>query len=80
MIDFSRAFRLYHNVKNPKNLVKCDRRLLENLRKLDEKELTAKTENLLTKPEIQGVMARRNEIVKAFEKLIAQKGEKDVLY
>jgi hypothetical protein len=80
MIDFSRAFRLYHSLRNPKNLVKCDRRLLENLRKLDEKELTAKTENLLTKLEVQGVMARRDKIVKAFEQLIAQKGEKEVLY
>ena len=80
MIDFSRAFRLFHNVKNPKNLVKCDRRLLENLRKLDEKELAAHTKKLLTKPEVQGVMARRDKIVKLFEQLIAQKGEKEVLY
>ena len=80
MIDFSRAFRLYHNVKNPKNLVKCDRRLLENLRKLDEKELTEKTKNLLKETEVQGVMARRDKIVKVFEQLIAQKGEAEVLY
>ena len=80
MIDFSRAFRLYHNLKNPKNLVKCDRQLLENLRKLDEKELASNTKNLLTKPEVQGVMARRDKIVKVFEQLIAQKGEKEVLY
>ena len=80
MIDFSRAFRRYHDLRNPKNLVKCDRRLLENLRKLDEKELTEKTQDLLIKPEVQGVMARRDKIVKAFENLIAQKGEKEVLY
>jgi hypothetical protein len=80
MIDFSRAFRLYHDLRNPKNLVKCDRRLLENLRKLDEKVLTAKTKNLLNKSEIQGVMARRDKIVQVFEQLIAQKGEKEVLY
>jgi hypothetical protein len=80
MIDFSRAFRLHHDLKNPKNLVKCDRLLLENLRKLDEKELTEKTKNLLKKSEVQGVMARRDKIVKAFDQLIAQKGEAEVLY
>jgi hypothetical protein len=80
MIDFSRAFRLYHDLRNPKSLEKCDRQLLENLRKLDGKELTEKTKNLLTKSEVQGVMARRDKIVQLFEKLIAQKGEKDVLY
>lgn len=80
MIDFGRAFRLYHDLKNPKNLEKCDRQLLENLRKLDEKELTAKTKGLLTKLEVQGVMARRDKIVKLFEQLIVQKGEKEVLY
>lgn len=80
MIDFSRAFRLYHDLKNPKNLVKCDRQLLDRLRKLDEKELTAQCKDYLTRPEIQGVMARRDKIVKVFEQLIAQKGENQVLY
>jgi hypothetical protein len=80
MIDFGRAFRLYHDLKNPKNLEKCERRLLENLRKLDGKELAAKTKGFLTKPEVDGVMARRDKIVKLFENLIAQKGESAVLY
>ncbi len=80
MIDFSRAFRLHHDLKNPKNLVKCDRQLLQNLRLLEETELTARTKNYLTKVEIQGVMARRDKIVKFFEQLIGQKGEQEVLY
>jgi hypothetical protein len=80
MIDFGRAFRLYDELKNPKNLVKCERRLLENLRKLDEKELMGKVKNYLTKLEVRGVMARRDKIVKLFEQLIAQKGENEVLY
>jgi hypothetical protein len=80
MIDFSRAFRLYHELRNAKDLVKCDRQLLQSLRLLDEKELTARTKDLLTKMEIQGVMARRDKIVQYFEQLIAQKGEQEVLY
>ncbi len=80
MIDFSRAFRLYGDLQNAKNLVKCDRRLLESLRKLDGAEVTAKTKNWLTKAEIKGVMMRRDKIVAHFEKLIAANGEKEVLY
>jgi hypothetical protein len=80
MIDFSRAFRLQHDLRTPKNLVRCERQLLENLRRLDAKELTAKTQEFLTKMEIQGVMARRDKIVKLFEQLIAEKGEQAVLY
>jgi hypothetical protein len=80
MIDFSRAFRLYTTLENPKNLVKCDRQLLQRLRQLDAAELQRKTENWLNKEEIKGVMARRDRIVALFEDLIAKKGEKEVLY
>jgi len=80
MIDFSRAFRLYHELENAKNLVRCDRQLLEKLRQLDREELKSKTMPYLKKPEIDGVMARRDVIVKFFEKLVKDKGEAQVLY
>jgi hypothetical protein len=78
--DFSRAFRLYHDLKDPKDLVMCDRQLLEKLRKLDEDELREKTAPHLSKGEVKAVMARRDKIVAYFEKLVAQKGEGAVLY
>jgi hypothetical protein len=82
MIDFTRAFRLYKDILNPKNLTesKCERQLLENLRKLDRGELTLKTKGYLNKGEIDGVMARRDKIVATFDDLIAKKGEQEVLY
>ncbi len=80
MIDFSRAFRLYHNLENPKNLERCDRRLLEKLRQLDVREVQVSTKDVLTRSEIEGVMARRDLIVKSFERLINEKGENEVLY
>jgi len=80
MIDFTRAFRLYHDLENPKNLVKCSRELLDRLRKLDRAEVTARTKKYLRPPEIEGVMARRDKIVAYFEKLIAEKGEGQVLF
>src|SRR5262249_49536113 len=78
-VDFSRAFRLFNTVRTM-NLVRCDRTLFEKLKSLDGKELAQKTQNYLTKPELQGVMARRDKIVAYFQKLIAEKGESAVLY
>jgi hypothetical protein len=80
MIDFTRAFRLYHDVKEPRGLTNCDRQLFEKLRQLDKTELLARTMGHLTKGEVEAVMARRDKIVAHFQKLIAEKGEKAVLY
>jgi hypothetical protein len=80
MIDFSRAFRLYYNLRNADSLKRCDRQLLEKLRKLDAREVTERTKQYLTGAEIKGVMARRDRIVSLFEKLIREKGENKVLY
>ena len=79
-IDFSRAFRLNKDVKNPKDLVRCDRQLLEKLKALDGNVFTEKTKRYLTKDEVKAVMARRDKIVAQFQTMIAQKGENEVLY
>jgi len=79
-IDFTRAFRLNKELKAPNDLVRCDRQLLEKLKALDAKTLTEKTKNYLTKEEVNAVMARRDKIVAQFQKMIAEKSEKEVLY
>jgi hypothetical protein len=79
-IDFSRAFRLNKEVKSPKDLVRCDRQLLEKLKALDANAFTEKTKHYLTKDEVKAVMARRDKIVAQFQTMIAEKGEKEVLY
>ena len=79
-IDFSRAFRLNKELKNPEDLVRCDRQLLEKLKGLDANALTEKTAHYLTKDEVKAVMARRDKIVAQFQKMIAEKGENEVLY
>src|SRR6267143_4527993 len=48
-VDFSRAFRLLGNLRNPDDLVRCDRHLFEKLKALDGKELQEKTKRYLTK-------------------------------
>ena len=79
-IDFSRAFRHYKNLRDPEDLVRCDRQLFEKLKALDANELARKTEHYLSKDEVQDVMARRDKIVALFQKMISEKGEQEVLY
>jgi hypothetical protein len=79
-IDFTRAFRQFHDLQDPKDLVQCDRRLLEKLRQLSYDEVLDKTKPHLSKSEVKAVMVRRDKIVAYFEKLVAQKGEGAVLY
>jgi len=79
-IDFGRAFRLFKTLKSENDLVQCDRQLLSRLKVLDGNELAAKTKGFLTKEEVEAVMARRNKIVEHFQKLVAEKGESEILY
>lgn len=79
-IDFTRAFRTTKDLRVPKDLVKCDRQLFEKMKALKGDEVAEKTRNYLNKSEVNGVMARRDKIVATFQALIAEKGEKEVLY
>ena len=80
-IDFTRAFRLLQrDLKDPKDLVMCDRQLLEKLRQLDGDTVLEKTKPHLNKSEVKALMARRDKIVGTFQQLVAHKGEGAVLY
>jgi hypothetical protein len=67
MIDHTRAFRLHTTLQNAKNLKKCDRVLLENLKGLSESQLSAALKDYVRPGEIRGLLARRDLIVKFFE-------------
>jgi hypothetical protein len=79
-IDFTRAFRLNKELKDPSDLVRCDRQLFEKLKALDVNALTEKTKHYLSKDEVNAVMARRDKIVAQVQKMITEKGESAVLY
>lgn len=79
-IDFSRAFRRYNTLMDPKDLVMCDRQLLQKLKELNFDEVYEKTRPHLNKAEVKALLARRDKIVEIFQKLVAQKGEGEVLY
>ncbi len=80
IIDFTRAFRLQREIQSPTALQRCDRRLFERLKQLQEAELAKKAGNLLNEWEIEALLVRRNLIVEHFEKQIDARGESLVLY
>ncbi len=79
MIDHTRAFRMYAQLKEKKDLQMCDRTLLARLRSLKSEELQT-LKPYLNEPEIKGLLARRDKIVQLFDQLIKEKGEVAVLY
>lgn len=80
MIDFTRAFRLQTELLYSKDLAKIDRALLPRLEALTKDSVKDEVKDQLTGPEIDAVMKRRDAIVTHFKKLVADLGEKAVLY
>jgi len=80
MIDFSRAFRITKTLQNPKRLTKVDRTLLAGMRGLTMEMLQQRLGRWLGKLELEGLLARRDQIVQFFDKEVAAKGEAAVLY
>jgi len=80
MIDFTRAFRLQPELANPKDLNKCDRALLARIEGLTKDSVRQSVKDNLTSMEIDAMMKRRDNLVAHFKKLIAEKGEAEVLY
>lgn len=80
MIDFTRAFRLQTELLYSKDLAKLDRALLPRLEALTKEGVKKAVDDQLTGPEIDAVLKRRDLIVAHFKKLIADLGEKAVLY
>jgi len=79
-IDLTRAFRGYNELQNPKDLVMCDRQMLDKLRQLDYNAVLESTKSFLSKTEVKALMSRRDKIVNRFQEMVAQKGEAAVLY
>jgi hypothetical protein len=80
MIDHTRAFRIRTDLRDPKNLQRCERGLLERMRALNKADLAGKLKPFLNSAEIDALLARRDRIVKVFDDEIKTKGEEAVLY
>jgi hypothetical protein len=80
MIDFTRAFRLNRELEYPQDLSRCDRAVLESLRRLTTSDVTREVGAHLGRREIAALMARRDAIVAHFDRLVAERGQGQVLY
>ena len=67
LIDHSRSFRTHKTLKDSSVLKAIDRNMLAKLKTRDEATLTKEFGRDVSKPEIQGLLARRDLIVKLFE-------------
>lgn len=79
-IDFSRAFRSHKDLLVAKDLVMCDRQVLPKLKALNFDDVSDATKPYLSKDQVKALLARRDKMVEILEKLVAQKGENQVLY
>ena len=80
MIDHTRAFRLNKDLGRPNELIRVERTLYDNLKKLTAAALAEAVGKQLRKAEIEALIARRDAILKVFDARIAKSGEAAVLY
>jgi hypothetical protein len=80
MIDHTRAFRLGKDLLKPQQLERVERTLFQKLRELTASGVADTMDAVLTKQEIEALMARRDAIVTLFDARIAQRGEAAVLF
>ena len=80
MIDHTRAFRLGDDLQRPAALLRVERSLLDNMRRLTAAEVAKAVGSYLTKAEVGAVIERRDVIVKWFDAKVAERGEASVLY
>jgi hypothetical protein len=80
-IDCSRCFGTTKKIFFPlKNIENCERGLWAGLKNLDAARVSSELSPYLSKVEIKALLARHQEIVRHFEKLIEERGEENVLY
>jgi hypothetical protein len=80
LIDHSRSFRPFDELRAPKDLTRFSRSLLDGIQRLEEKELTTRVGRHLTPFQIRGLLKRRDAILALAKTTAAQKGEAAALY
>ena len=80
LIDHTRAFRIGTKLQTEALLLRCERSLLDRLRRLDADVLSRELGDSVRKEEIRALLVRRDLIVQRFDAQVAQKGEEAVFY
>ena len=79
LIDHTRSFTAYPNIRNTENLNRTSRHMIAKMKELNKENLTKTVGDMLTAAEIDALLQRRDKIVVFFEKRAAEKGE-DAVY
>jgi len=81
MIDHTRAFKIFKQLRDEKQLADtCARELLAGLRTLSQEDLEVLMSGLLNDEQVEGLLGRRDRIVAHYDRLIRERGEGPVLY
>lgn len=80
LIDHTRSFTPYKNIRNKANLTRCSRALLARMSALTEAAIAKSVGTSLTRVEITALLARRDRILTFFNEEVKTKGEKNVLF
>jgi hypothetical protein len=80
LIDHSRSFRPQKMLRNPEQLTRFSKSLLEGIKRLTYEDLKRKTSKYLSDAQIKTVIQRRDAILELAAKLVAEKGEAAVMY
>jgi hypothetical protein len=80
LIDHSRSFRPWTEIKDTKVLTRFSRSLLDGLQELEFGDLRKKVGRYLLDEQIRGLLARRDAILALAKTLVAERGEAAVLY
>jgi hypothetical protein len=80
LIDHTRTFTPYRNIRNPANLTRCSRALLAQMSSLTDGAIANSVGTSLSRDEIAALLVRRDLIIAFFDKESKTKGEENVLF
>ena len=80
LIDHSRSFRAQKALRNPEQLTRFSKSLLDGLQRLNYQDLRKQTSRYLVDAQIKTLIERRDAILALAAKLVAEKGEASVIY
>jgi hypothetical protein len=80
LIDHSRAFRPFRNLKDPAVLTRFSKSLLAGIEKLEYADVKKRVGRWLRDDQIRGLMSRRDAILELARKAVAERGEAAVIY